>query len=398
MTNRKLLLLLGFTDEDTKMASVRWRRFRKHLSPDEFSFEWIPVKLPFCDDSAGAPAKALRELTVLRHAARQAGQIARGRDPQVRMTVLASIPPLDPLYVGVMLKRACRADVELVLEIRDVYARPELYEYRPVRRRLEVLKEKLLIRYVDRLIYLTEEIQNRYRAYYPRRRSVQEGAVITNGYDPQEYGPGPGPAVATGRLEIGYFGSFYASRNPELLFQALRLLRTRGPAGFAALRLHIWGEADGYPLEARITAYGLQDTVAYHGIASHDQILRQYRRTGANLIITHTAGSSYALPGKLFEYIGARRPIWAITEDQILRDFITRHKLGYLSTHRAESIARTLSVLLRDHARPEGLREIRRLEDFELTALTRQLKHFLHTGFDGPGNDVRHECRQTPSC
>jgi glycosyltransferase involved in cell wall biosynthesis len=397
MVARKLLLLLGFTAEDTKMASVRWQRFRHYLSPQEFSFAWVPVKLPFCDGSAGTPAKAVRELMVLRHASRQAQRLAQNLDPQVRTTVLASIPPLDPLYVGVMLKRACHCNVELVLEIRDVYARPELYEYRPVRRRLEVFKEALLIRHVDRLICLTEEIQNRYRVYYPRRRSVQEGVVITNGYDPQEYGPEVRREGDADLLEIGYFGSFYASRNPELLFQALRLLHTQDPAVSAALRIHIWGETNGYPLEARITEYGLRDTVLYHGVETHDHIIRRYPRSGANLIITHKAGSSYALPGKLFEYIGARRPIWAITEDQILRDFITRHKLGYLSAHRAESIAQTLSVILRDHARPEGLREIPRLEDFEVSSLTRQLEYFLNNSSHGLRNDVRHGYRKTPS-
>jgi glycosyltransferase involved in cell wall biosynthesis len=397
MANRKLVLLLGFGEGDTKMAAVRWQRFRQHLSPEAFRFEWVPVQLPSCDDSAGTAAKAVRELRVLRHASRQARRLARSRDPQGGMTVLASIPPLDPLYVGVMLKRACRSDVELVLEIRDVYARPELYEYRPARRHLEVLKERLLIRHVDRLIYLTEEIKSRYCAYYARLRRIREGIVITNGYDPDEYGPSPRTELCRGRLEIGYFGSFYASRSPELLFQALRLLRVQNPALAHALQIHLWGETDHYPLEARIAEYGLRDIVVYHGVEAHDRLIRQYSRTGANLIITHTEGSSYALPGKLFEYIGARRPIWAITEDQILRDFITRHKLGYLSVHRAESIAQTLSIMGRDHARPEGLPEIRRLEDFELSVLARQLEHFLNHGLDGLRNDVRHECRQAPS-
>ncbi len=49
--------------------------------------------------------------------------------PRVKTTVLASIPTLDPLYVGAILRRACQANTELVLEIRDIYARPELFEY-----------------------------------------------------------------------------------------------------------------------------------------------------------------------------------------------------------------------------------------------------------------------------
>jgi glycosyltransferase involved in cell wall biosynthesis len=381
MPGSKLLLLLGFTPEDTKMASVRWQRFRKQLSREQVPLEWVPVKLPSCDGSARARAKALRELAVLYHASRQARRLARARDPHAKLAVLASIPPLDPLYVGAMLKRARRANVELVLEIRDVYARPELYEYRPARRRLEVFKEAVLIRHVDRFIYLTEEIRRRYRSYYPRLRSIHAGAVITNGYDPDEYGPEPVPAAGNGRLEIGYFGSFYASRNPESLFEALRLLRTTAPAVSSSVRFHIWGQTGDYPLEAKIASYGLQDSVVYHGVESHENIIRRYARTAVNLIITHTQGSSYALPGKLFEYIGARRPIWAITEDQILRDFLVRHKLGYLSSHRAQSIAETLSVIAGEHARAQGLRETGPVKEFEISSLTRQLVNFLNDGY-----------------
>lgn len=379
MIRRRLLLLLGFAEDETKMASVRWKRFRRCLSGGAFAFEWVPVKLPYCEDSANPAAKAIREFSVLRHATKHARQLAGRRDSGVKTTVLASIPTLDPLYVGALLRRACRANTELVLEIRDIYARPELFEYNSVRRRLEVLKEALLIRRVDRFIFLTDEIKRRYCTYYPRLSSIRDGVVITNGYDPAEYGPPPAASARSDRLDIGYFGSFYASRNPELLFQALVLLKMN-PPGDAKVRVHIWGEPGNYPLRAKIAEYGLQETVVYHGIASHEQIIKEYAGTGVNLIITHTIGSSYALPGKLFEYIGAARPVWAITDDQILRDFITRHSLGYLSAHSAESIAGTLRSIAQDHVRAGGLPNIGRVADFEIGSLARQLQEFLMDG------------------
>ncbi|MGE5294053.1 MAG: glycosyltransferase [Solirubrobacterales bacterium] len=379
MTSRRLLLLLGFGREETKMASVRWKRFCKHLAGGPFSFEWVPIKLPYCEDSASTAAKAIREVSVFRQAKRHARQLASSQDPQIKTTILASIPTLDPLYVGAILRRTRKANTELVLEIRDIYARPELFEYNSARRRLEVLKESMLIRRVDRFIFLTEEIKRRYRQYYPRLSSIRDGAVITNGYDPEEYGLLPTAASRPDSLEIGYFGSFYASRNPELLFQGLTLLRKDG-GEIAKVRIHIWGEAGNYPLQARIAEYGLQENVLYHGIAPHERIIKEYPAAGVNLIITHTAGSSYALPGKLFEYMGAARPVWAITDDEILRDFITGHKLGYLSVHTAESIAGTLRSIVQDHARAGGLPGIGRVADFEIGALTRRLENFLLDG------------------
>jgi glycosyltransferase involved in cell wall biosynthesis len=383
MDSTRLLLLLGFTEDDTKMASVRWNRFRRHLSGEAFSLEWMPIRLPYCDESSSMLSKGIREFQVLRHARKLSERLKRELDPSGKTIVLASIPPLDPLYVGTMLRRTSKSNTELVLEIRDVYARPELCEYNSIRRRLEILKENMLIRHVDRFIFLTDEIKRRYCTYYPHLREIWAGAVITNGYDPQEYGSGPEIDAEPGLLDIGYFGSFYTSRNPELLFQALGLLRHNDAQGFGRLRIHIWGEPGDYPLEAKIAEHGLQNTVAYGGIVPHDQVIREYARTGVNLIITHKTGSSYALPGKLFEYAGAGRPIWAITDDRILRDFIARYRLGYLSSHDAQSISRTLDAILRDHVSSGRLPNVNRPEAFDIGFLTRDLEKFLMNGSMG---------------
>ncbi len=383
MTDRRLLLLLGFTEDDTKMASVRWSRFKRYLPRDAFSLEWVPIKLPYCDESSSMLAKGIQEFKVRRHARGLAEQLKQAADPNGRTIILASIPTLDPLYVGAMLRRLGGLNAELVLEVRDVYARPELCEYKSIRRRLEIFKEAMLIRHVDRFIFLTDEIKRRYGTYYPHLPAIRAGEVITNGYDPQEYGSAPAVNEQPGLLNIGYFGSFYTSRNPELLFQTLGLLRQNDGQGFGLLRIHLWGTPGDYPLEAKIAEYGLRDTVVYHGVASHDQVIREYANTGVNLIITHKTGSSYALPGKLFEYAGAGRPIWAITDDQILRDFITRHNLGYLSAHDAGSIGQTLSTILRAHAGSGRLPSVTRPAHFEIGTLTRRLERFLMNGSAG---------------
>lgn len=377
MTDKKLVLLLGFPEDDTRMACVRWRRFKRHLSRDGFSVDWTTVKLPFSDDSCGPVSKAFSEFRVLRHARTLARHLAQDQDSRPRTTVLASIPTLDPLYVGAMLKKRFPSRIELVLEIRDVYARPEFFEYRNLRKRLEVFKESMFIRHADRVIYLTEEIKRRYCAYYPGLPNVQAGVVITNGYDPEEYDHGLPPEANHGPVEIGYFGSFYGSRSPELLLQTLGRIRSANPRDTAGVRIHIWGEAGDYPLPQKIAQYELQDTIVYHGVSPHETIMKEYSRTGVNLIITHTQGSSYALPGKLFEYIGARRPVWAITDDRILRDVITRHHLGYISSHDTRSVEETLLAILRDYADAGKLPEVDPPAQYEIRSLTRQLEEFI---------------------
>jgi glycosyltransferase involved in cell wall biosynthesis len=215
--------------------------------------------------------------------------------------------------------------------------------------------------------------------YYPNLRSIRNAVVITNGYDPEEYAHRPTRRIQPQFLDVGYFGSFYGSRNPELLLQALHRLQEQDGDTAGKVRVHFWGDLGGYPLQTRIDKCQLHGTVIYHGLRPHKTILQEYSTTAVNLIITHRTGSAYALPGKLFEYIGAGKPVWAITDDPILCDFMHQHELGYLSSHNVESVQRTLRTLVRDHATGR-LSTIDSLKDFDIATLTRKLERFLLNG------------------
>jgi hypothetical protein len=140
-----------------------------------------------------------------------------------------------------------------------------------------------------------------------------------------------------------------------------------------------------------VDEYRLHRTVIYHGLRPHETILQEYSTTAVNLIITHRTGSAYALPGKLFEYMGAGRPVWAITDDPILRDFIRRHRLGYLSSHDVQSVQKTLRTLVRDHATGR-MSTIDSLKDFEVATLTTKLERFLMNGCSAVQQDEADGC------
>jgi len=145
--------------------------------------------------------------------------------------------------------------------------------------------------------------------------------------------------------------------------------RTDEPDPVRAAVLVEMGGGDGITVHLREDRRHIQDRDV--------RLLLETARTGVNLIITHTQGSGYALPGKLFEYVGARRPVWAITDDRLLRDVITRHQLGYLSSQDARSVEETLYIILRDHANEGKLPEVTPPEQFNVRSLTRTLTEFL---------------------
>jgi len=375
--NKKIFLLLGFEKEESEMASIRWRRFKKYLEKDSFFIDWVPVKTPSPDIGKTIIKKVLHEMKALSEAYKLSKRLRCNLIFGDSIIVLVSIPPGEPLLVGLILKVIFKSNIKLILEIRDIYARTDFYNFKKVRRIIEVIKEKVCIRLADRILYLTEIIKKEYCSYYKNLNKVAEGIVITNGYDRDEYLHNKKRTKRKGYLEINYFGSFYGTRNPEVLFKALKKVKDDGKSNLEQIKINMYGKANDFPLEKKINHYELDGIVTFYGDKSHNFVLRKYADTDINLIITHSKDSYYALPGKLFEYVGSGRPIWAITNDKILIDFLNRNKLGFVSGQRIEEVAKTLKKIIHMH-KNRGLPSIDISKEFDVGEIVKELKEVFY--------------------
>jgi len=346
---KKVCLLIGFDQNESEMASIRWLRFKKYLEKDNLSIEWIPIKLSSLEKGESFIKKISHDISVLNKAYKLSKKLKNKINFNENTFVLVSIPPGDPLIVGIILKLLLRHKISMILEIRDIYARTDFFNFERGRRIIEVIKEKVFIRLADRILYLTEVIKKEYCSYYKNLNKVNEGIVITNGYDRDEYLYSKKGKKRNEYLEINYFGSIYGTRNPEVLFKALKKLKDDDKSNLKKIKINIFGKAKDYPIESKINYYELDDIVTFHGEKSHTFVLRKYFDTDINLIITHSKDSYYALPGKLFEYIGSGKPIWAITQDKILIDFLVRNELGFVSAQSIEEIIKTLEKIISMH-------------------------------------------------
>ena len=135
-------------------------------------------------------------------------------------------------------------------------------------------------------------------------------ANITNGYDEEDFaGSAPEP---DGLFNITHTGLFAADGNPTALWKVLGAMKAEDPAFGEALRLRLVGKVDREVLDAARAA-GLEANLVAQGPQNHAAAVRE-QRSATLLLLPLRNDPEYRpiLPGKLFEYLAARRPVLGI--------------------------------------------------------------------------------------
>jgi len=252
--------------------------------------------------------------------------------------VFATVPDVYPLYVLDHIKRKL-PHVPALVEIRDIIDH-RIGEGNPG----FVYKqaERMISGLADGLVAVSQGIFQHYRIRNPRA----EMRLIRNGYDEPlftdaKFLPLSGTA---GHLTLVHIGSIYKGRNVKALLEGLELFyRQTG----ISVTLHIAGLLDRQALrdldEAEYSEPAV--TVRVHGSMEHAEAVRLLKQADAAVILTHVRGSDFAVPGKTFEYIGACKPILAVTADPELTSLV-QGRYGECARHDVLEIAQALERLI----------------------------------------------------
>lgn len=132
--------------------------------------------------------------------------------------------------------------------------------------------------------------------------------VVTNGYDVDV---NQGAELDT-KFTISHIGSLLTGRNPGNLWTVLRQLTQENEDFRNVFELHLTGVVSKDVLDS-IYGHGLQAYVHLVDYLSHDEAVKRQQESQVLLLVEinshETAG---IIPGKVFEYLAAKRPILAI--------------------------------------------------------------------------------------
>jgi galactitol-specific phosphotransferase system IIB component len=132
--------------------------------------------------------------------------------------------------------------------------------------------------------------------------------LITNGYDDEKMGEEKASEV----FLLSHVGSLLSGRNPENLWLSLGELVNENDHFRDNFRLELTG-AISSQVKQSILAAGLESYVTFADYVSHSEALTIQRRSRLLLLLEIDREETRGIiPGKLFEYLAAKRPILAV--------------------------------------------------------------------------------------
>ncbi|MBO1769488.1 glycosyltransferase [Agrococcus sp. TF02-05] len=251
--------------------------------------------------------------------------------------VVASVGPFSALLLGAAIARA--RDAALVVDYRDLLATGPYYEHGPVRRFIDTWVEERLVTRAALLAGVSAPMVGDLESKFG-----VPSVTVMNGFEPREFETFSYEPSGTA-LRIVYCGAIYPGRrDPSALFEAIRILQEED-AG-VHVRVDFYGRnLDEVSLAA--ARYGVEESVFVHGQVEHAESLRlQAEADLLLLLLWNDPREAGVLSGKLFEYIGARRPVLMLgLETGAAAHLVRAHQLGLVSNE-----ARLIAAYLRERA------------------------------------------------
>jgi hypothetical protein len=235
--------------------------------------------------------------------------------------IISSSPPLTAHIVASLVARF--RGLPWIADYRDLWSGNPYFDT-DLRTRATCALERWFVRRATRITAVTADMAARQRDTLHK-----ESDVIPAAYDPQDW-------ETISDSDPTAFSMFYAGmlydgqRRLDIVFSSVAALKDAGdPAGSAA-RFNIYGHDDQFVRELA-KKFGLSDAVRSSMPVERSVILRAERAAAVLLLpLSVIPGTAQEVGSKLFEYIGARRPIIAVgPADSAVKQIIAKHDLGW---------------------------------------------------------------------
>lgn len=293
--------------------------------------------------------------------------------------IYTTLPPFASMFAGHALRK--ETGIPWIVDYRDLWFGDVLREWVPGwRKRLEFRMEQRLLREADVVITVSEPKTAYMQRLHPDLKARWE--TLTNGYDTELYGDRARTKPFGDTIEFVYTGRLFKNRRGHAFAEALGRINRTDPQLAARVRVRILGGVEPVIRQRydRILAdYGIAHLYDFAGDVTYAEAMDAQVNCDYLLLIVDTGETSDGvIPGKLFEYVAARRPIFALCDAGATQQIIERARLGKAMP--AEDSAVCEATLREWLARPVPQKveaDDAYLEQFDRRVITRRLAGLL---------------------
>jgi glycosyltransferase involved in cell wall biosynthesis len=195
--------------------------------------------------------------------------------------------------------------------------------------------------------------------------------VITNGYDKST----KAEVELDTHFTLSHIGSLLSERNPVILWEAISELTREEPSFKEKFRLELIGVVSDEIIKA-IKDHGLEENTIIRPYLPHAEAVKAQRCSQVLLLIEiNSEQTKGIIPGKLFEYMAARRPVLAIgPEGWEAGELISKTNSGEVLTYKmGKELKATLLKWFKSYKEGKLDLPAQNIEEYSRKELTRKL-------------------------
>lgn len=245
---------------------------------------------------------------------------------QAYSAIFSSAPP----YTGhlVSSKIAQRLGLPLIVDFRDDWVGNPRHIYpTPLHRQLHIRQERRVLQKASAVTSINRPILDGLQARHKHLKIP--GHVIPHGYEEHNVSSVTRKSHKN-KLRLVYTGVFYDAQTPEYFLRGLREFLIQHPDMRKRVAAIFAGLVPDY-FARLVRSLKLEQVVQYLGYLEHSSVVALQQKADILwMTIGSRSGASQISTGKLFEYMGTRKPILALVPRGAASDTLHRYRAAYI--------------------------------------------------------------------
>ncbi len=285
-------------------------------------------------------------------------------------TIITTGPPHSTHLIGLDLKNTL--NINWIADFRDPWVNlnylNRFHLLSSTKKRHKELRDKVLNN-ADTIIVTSERLRKLYKKFSTNVFN------ITNGYNHNKY-----KIELDEKFSISHIGSLYDERNPSFLWNVIEEMYEDIDNFKNDFQINLIGNTS-KKIKNNLNTKKFHSCINYYDYVNHNHSIQLMGSSQALLLIeANDFESSYAIPGKLFEYLNSRRPIIAVGPSKSdVSKILSKTKSGkFFCYNEGSYLKRYLQVIYDNYKLGRKQCKSKGIELYDRRNLTKRLAKILN--------------------